>query len=183
MTESTLLTDEQQAEFLRDSAAGLYLSASVGPCLGNQITPTGFKQYLADLRQSAGASSNPLVQLLWEQFSLAHHNLGRLYSQASQSKTIDEMQAYSMVIIKLHAELRLLGETLNRLQKPGEAHAADDHDRRKSAARRGNSESRDIKLGSNESGDADDRTVIPFTEPTPRRRRPTKSTASAGAFG
>ncbi len=182
MTESTPLSDEQQAAFLRDSSAGLYLSASVGPCLGNQITPTGFKQYLAELRQSAGSSSNPLEHLLWEQFALAHHNLGRLYAQASQSKIIDEMTAYSSIIIKLHAELRLLGETLARLAKSG-ANVANDPTRSKPAPPSRDSGDRDTKLGSKAIGDTDDRTVIPFTEPATRRRRSPKSTASARSFG
>ena len=76
---STALSVEQQAQFLRDSSAGVYLSASVGACLGNTISPPGFKAYLDQLLISAGDSVHPLTRMMWEQFAMGHHNLGRLY--------------------------------------------------------------------------------------------------------
>ena len=180
---STALSVEQQAQFLRDSSAGVYLSASVGACLGNTISPPGFKAYLDQLLISAGDSVHPLTRMMWEQFAMGHHNLGRLYSQASQSKTIDEMSAFSAVIVKMHAELRLLGETLHRLNKPGLAAAADDHTRPKSAAPSKSSGERDTQQGSKPTGDDHEPSILPFTESQPRRRRSPKSVAAARTFG
>ena len=114
---SSPLSSEQQSMFMRESSAAVYLNASVGTCFGDSVTVAGFKQYLAELRQLAGNTSHPLEQMLWEQFALAHHNLGRLYSLATESKSIDEVQTFSAVILKLHAELRLLGESLYRISK------------------------------------------------------------------
>ena len=181
------LTDEQQAKFLRESSAGVYLSSSVAACLGNAVTPTGFKRYLADIRKSAGASAHPLAQMLWEQFALAHHNLGRLYSQASQSKTLDEIQTYSAILLKLHAELRLLGETLHKLSKPNTNEA--NHEAPPSGqkpdvrARPEGFEKQNTEETSNAVGDSDEPTVIPITESSSRRRRAAKSTAAPGAYG
>ncbi len=182
-TQSTSLSVEQQAHFLLDSSAGVYLSSSVGACLGNTISPHGFKAYLDELRLSAGDSAHPLTRMMWEQFAMGHHNLGRLYSRAAQSTTIEEMTAYSSIIVKLHTELRLLSETLHRLNKPGLAASADEHPQSKKAACPRDSGEPDTKLGSKAAGDTDDRTVIPFTESQPRRRRPTKSAASARSYG
>ena len=179
------LTDEQQAEFLRESSAGVYLSSSVGACLGNVVTPTGFKRYLEELRQAAGDSTNPLTQMLWEQFAMAHHNLGRLYSQASQSKTLDEIQTYSAILLKLHAELRLLGETLHRLSKHDTTeatHEASSSDNQADCrARPKDSGKQDTQLTS-KAGGTDEPTVVPFTQSAPRRRRAAKSTAATGAY-
>ncbi len=183
MSQTSSLTDTQQAAFLRDSSAGLYLSASVGPCLGNQVSPTGFKAYLDELRLSAGDSTHPLTRMMWEQFAMGHHNLGRLYSQASQSKTIDEMSAYSTVIVKMHTELRLLSETLHRLNKPGLAAAADEHPQSKKASRPGDSGERDTQLRSKATEDHHEPSILPFTESQPRRRRSPKSVAAARTFG
>ncbi len=180
---STALSVEQQAQFLRDSSAGVYLSASVGACLGNTISPVGFKAYLDQLLISAGDSAHPLTRMMWEQFAMGHHNLGRVYSRAAQSTTIDEMTAYSAIIVKLHAELRLLGETLHRLQKPGLAAAADEHPQSKKASRPGDSENSNTQLTSNEAGEPDEPNVLPFAEPTARRRRSPKSVAAARTFG
>ncbi len=186
MSQTSNLTDTQQAAFLRDSSAGLYLSASVGPCLGNQISPTGFKEYLANLRQSAGSSSNPLEQLLWEQLALGHHNLGRLYSRAAEAKTIDEVGCYSSITNKLHGELRLLSETLHRIQKSGGATAADNssspHKQTMAAARPADLENSNTQQGSKPTGDDHEPSILPFTESQPRRRRSPKSVAAARAF-
>ena len=186
MDTTTTLTDAQQAAFLRESAGGLYLSASVGPCLGNHITPAGFKEYLANLRQSAGSSSNPLEQLLWEQLALGHHNLGRLYSRAAEAKTIDEVGCYSSITNKLHGELRLLSETLHRIQKSGGATAADNssspHKQTMAAARPADLENSNTQQGSKPTGDDHEPSILPFTESQPRRRRSPKSVAAARAF-
>ncbi len=181
------LTDEQQAKFLRESSTGVYLASSVGACLGEVVTPTGFRRYLEELRQAVGASSHPLAQMLWEQFAMAHHNLGRLYSQASGSKTIVEVQTYSAILIKLHAELRLLGETLLRLSKADTNKADDDASNRDEKAdcraRPKDSGKQITELTNNEAGGSDEPNVVPFTQSAPRRRRPQKSTAATGAFG
>ena len=178
------LTDEQQAKFLRESSTGVYLASSVGACLGDIVTPTGFKRYLEELRQAAGASSHPLAQMLWEQFAMAHHNLGRLYSQASGSKTIDEVQVYSAVIIKLQSELRQLGETLGRMSKGATGRTAEkSQSPSKTQFSSTSSQNSDTELTNNEAGGSDVPTVVPFTESAPRRRRAAKSTAAAGAFG
>ena len=182
-TAPTALSVEQQAQFLRESSAGVYLSASVGACLGNTISPLGFKEYLDELRASAGDSVHPLTRMMWEQFAMGHHNLGRLYSRAAQSTTIDEMTAYSAIIVKLHAELRLLSETLHRLNKPGLAAAADEHPQSKKASRPADFENSNTQLTSNEAGEPDEPNVIPFIEPASRRRRSPKSVAASRTFG
>ncbi|MCX7410105.1 MAG: hypothetical protein NTZ32_18665 [Planctomycetales bacterium] len=180
------LTDAQQAAFLRNSSASVYLTSSVGACLGNVVTPTGFRLYLEGLRQAAGNPTDPLQQMLWEQFAMAHHNLGRLYHRASGSATIDEATAYASIIIKLHAELRLLSETLHRLSKPGLAKTADTPPSRQgqsmAAARPADLENSNTQLTSNEAGEPDEPNVLPFAEPTARRRRPPKSVAATRAF-
>ena len=182
-TNSTVLSVEQQAQFLHDSSAGVYLSASVGACLGNTISPPGFKAYLDQLLISAGDSAHPLTRMMWEQFAMGHHNLGRLYSRAAQSTTIDEMTAYSAIIVKLHAELRLLSETLHRLHKPGVAECPPcQHGQSKPAARPADFENSNTQLTSNEAGEPDEPNVIPFIEPASRRRRSPKSVAAARAF-
>ncbi len=162
------LTDEQQAKFLRESSTGVYLSSSVGACLGDVVTPTGFKRYLEELRQAAGNSTHPLEQMLWEQFAMAHHNLGRIYSQASGSKTINEVQIYSAVLIKLHAELRLLGETLNRMSKHDTSEVAHEAPKPGKKANSGDrsqvSGKQNTQLTGNEAGESDEPTVVPFTE-------------------
>ncbi len=179
---STALSVEQQAQFLRDSSAGVYLSASVGACLGNTISPLGFKAYLDQLLISAGDSAHPLTRMMWEQFAMGHHNLGRLYSRAAQSTTIEEMTAYSTVVVKMHSELRLLSETLHRLNKPGLAAAADERSQSKKASRPRDSENSNTQQGSTESGDTEEPNVLPFTESQPRRRRSPKSVAATRAF-
>ena len=181
-TNSTVLSVEQQAQFLHDSSAGVYLSASVGACLGNTISPVGFKAYLDQLLISAGDSAHPLTRMMWEQFAMGHHNLGRLYSRAAQSTTIEEMTAYSTVVVKMHSELRLLSETLHRLNKPGLAAAADERPQSKKASRPADLENSNTQLTSNEAGEPDEPNVIPFIEPASRRRRSPKSVAAARAF-
>lgn len=185
MTTPTL-TEEQQAKFLRESSAGVYLASSVGECLGNVVTAPGFRRYLEELRQAAGNPTDPLQQMLWEQFAMAHHNLGRLYHQASGSKTVDEVQTYSAVLLKLHSELRQLGETLHRMSKSGLGGVGGSSTQPSSsmtADRPTDSGERDTQLTGNKAGGVDEPTVIPFTEPAPRRRRPAKSTAAARAYG
>jgi len=184
MDTTTTLTDAQQAAFLRDSSASVYLTSSVGACLGNVVTPTGFRLYLEELRQAAGNPTDPLQQMLWEQFAMAHHNLGRLYHQASGAKTIDEVQIYYAVTLKLHAELRQLGETLHRLSKSERSSAASSSKQPSMTADLPtDSGGRDTQQGSTESEGTDDRTIIPFTESQPRRRRSPKSVAASRTFG
>lgn len=187
MDTTTTLTDAQQAAFLRDSSASVYLTSSVGACLGNVVTPTGFRLYLEELRQAAGNPTDPLQQMVWEQYVMAHHNLGRLYHRASGSATIDEAAVYSSIIIKLHAELRLLSETLHRLSKPGVAKTADTPPSRRgqsmAAARPADFENSNTQLTSNEAGEPDEPNVIPFIEPASRRRRSPKSVAASRTFG
>ena len=181
------LTEEQQAKFLRESSTGVYLASSVGDCLGNVVTPAGFTIYMDELRQGAGNTTSPLVQMLWEQFAMAHHNLGRIYSQASGSKSIEEVQTYSAILIKLHAELRLLGETLNRMSKQDTSEASQDTSKpgKKANGRPlpPGSGTQNTQLTGNYAGESDEPTVIPITQSPTRRRRSEKSTVAARAYG
>lgn len=183
----TPLSDEQQSTLLRESSAAVYLNASVGTCFGGSVTVAGFKQYLADLRQSAGSSSHPLEQMLWEQFAMAHHNLGRLYARAAESKMIDEVQIYSVVLLKLHAELRLLGESLHRMAKAEASGKADGVSNQPQQSKLNGpvqaSGKPNTELTSNAEELHHEPHVIPFAQSPARRRRSPQSASLARSHG
>ena len=184
---SSPLSSEQQSLFMRESSAAVYLNASVGTCFGDSVTVAGFKQYLAELRQLAGNSSHPLEQMLWEQFALAHHNLGRLYSLATESKTIDEVQTYSVVILKLHAELRLLGESLHRMARAEASGKADGVSNQPQPSKLNAPVQAPGKPNTELTGNAEalhhEPHVIPFAQSPARGRRSPQSASLARSHG
>jgi hypothetical protein len=68
------------------------------------VSRDGHVEYVSELLASAGASGDPLEEMLIGQTILANHMLGRLYSEASRATKAEVAK------LRLDAAARLLGE-------------------------------------------------------------------------
>jgi hypothetical protein len=99
-------TAQEKAEHLRQFADSFFLQASMRSPDGPIFDVQTFKVYLDDLLNRAGASSDPIEQMLVQQLAQAHFAIGRLHVRASGSRGTVEAVAYTAAAARLMAEFR-----------------------------------------------------------------------------
>jgi hypothetical protein len=96
---------EKQATHLRNSAASLFMFASMNTVLAG-LDVASFRTYRDRLIEDYGSPTDPVVCMLLEQLALAHLNVGQLFSKASTTSSVECSSAYLAAAIRLMAEYR-----------------------------------------------------------------------------
>ena len=96
---------EQQAAHLRDSAAAMFMFASLGNVLPD-LDVTSYRLYRDRLLTQYGEPTDPIVIMLVEQLALAHLNCGQLFYKASSANSVECASAYLAATTRLMAEFR-----------------------------------------------------------------------------
>ena len=121
----TEISPEQHQEMVRgmsnavkDKAGATYLAASAERVLGTHISPQAYAPYMEKLLVDCGNPVDPIEQMLVEQITLAHHNIGRLHVQAARASSVQEANAYNSAAARLLAEFRRTVSTLKSYREP-----------------------------------------------------------------
>ena len=119
------VSPERQREMVRgmsnavkDKAGATYLAASAERVLGTHILPQAYAPYMEKLLVDCGNPVDPIEQMLVEQITLAHHNIGRLHVQAARAESIQQANAYNSAAARLLAEFRRTVSTLKSYREP-----------------------------------------------------------------
>jgi hypothetical protein len=94
---------ELHAAHLRDSAASMFMYASMGTVLAG-LDVAGYRMFRDRLLVDYGNPTDPVEVMMLEQLALAHLNLGQLFGKASSANSVECASAY------LAATTRLMGE-------------------------------------------------------------------------
>jgi hypothetical protein len=120
-----LSPDEQQdylrrfglAQNVKHKTGAIYLRATACETL-KSLPLEGFVEYVDQLMVEAGEPKDPIERLLIEQIGLAHHNIGRLYIQASSADTLEQAKVYNAAATRLLAEFRRAALALKKYREP-----------------------------------------------------------------
>jgi hypothetical protein len=96
---------EQQAAHLRDSAASIFMYASMSTVLAG-LDVASFRKYRDQLITDYGDPKDPVVCMLLEQLAIAHLNVGQLFGKASAATSVECSSAYLAAATRLMAEHR-----------------------------------------------------------------------------
>jgi hypothetical protein len=113
-------TPEQNAEHMRAFAGPAFLHGAFRSVNGPVYDVPTFKAYLDDFLKRAGATNDPLEEMLLRQLLQADLAVGRLHVAASASHEPDAASAYVAAAARLMAEFR---KTTAALEKYREAAA------------------------------------------------------------
>ncbi len=94
---------EQHAAHLRDSAASMFMFASMGTVLAG-LDVAGYRLFRDRLLFDYNDPQDPVVVMLLEQLALAYLNIGQLFGKASSATSVECASAF------LAATTRLMGE-------------------------------------------------------------------------
>ncbi len=96
---------ENFAAHLKDSAAAMFLYASVGHVLA-EADVASFRIYRDRLLADYGDPRDPILIMLVEQLALVHLNCGQLFFKASTAGSLESASAYLAAVTRLLAEFR-----------------------------------------------------------------------------
>ncbi len=96
---------EHQAAHLRNSAASMFMFASMGTVLA-EVDVTSYRIYRDRLLADYGQPKDPILIMLVEQLALAHLNCGQLFYKASSASSVECASAYLAATTRLMAEFR-----------------------------------------------------------------------------
>jgi len=124
-TAAPRLTAQQQAALAKATREGNIVRTMAFPAamasalpIGNEVGPSGFKLYLDQLVQDAGAPTDPVERMLLEQLALAHQRVAKLHAQAEEAKSADAAKVYLVAAIRLTGELRRLALAVRQYRDP-----------------------------------------------------------------
>jgi hypothetical protein len=80
--------------------------------LGDEVSVTAARLYLAAFRRDAGAADDPIERVLVDQLVLSHHKVGQLHAAAENTSNIDFKQAYMSAATRLLREICRTVQTL-----------------------------------------------------------------------
>ena len=117
---------EHQAAHLRNSAASMFMFASMGTVLA-EVDVTSYRVYRDRLLADYGDPKDPIVIMLVEQLALAHLNCGQLFYKASTASSVECASAYLAATTRLMAEFRRTAlalpayrEAVQRIERVGD---------------------------------------------------------------
>jgi hypothetical protein len=96
---------EQHAAHLRDSAASMFMFASMGTVLAG-LDVAGYRLYCDQIIADSGDPEDPILIMLLEQLALAHLNIGQLFGKVSSASSVECAGAYLAASTRLMAEFR-----------------------------------------------------------------------------
>ena len=96
---------ELHAAHLRDSAASMFMFASMGTVLAG-LDVAGYRLFRDRLLLDYNDPQDPVVVMLLEQLALAHLNIGQLFGRASSASSVECAAAYLAATTRLMAEFR-----------------------------------------------------------------------------
>jgi hypothetical protein len=96
---------EQQAAHLRDSAASIFMFASMGNVLAG-LDVAAYRLYRDRLLADYGDPADPVVVMLLEQLALVHLNIGQLFGKAASANSLECAGAYLAATTSLMGEFR-----------------------------------------------------------------------------
>ncbi len=108
----------QQATILRELSGGLCLAKILKEDFGSKVGITGFQYYRDQLFRDAGNPDDPIERMLIEQLAFAHHNLARLYIQATSATTPKQTEIYYAAAARLLSEFRRLALAFRDYRTP-----------------------------------------------------------------
>src|SRR5262245_492852 len=120
------LSPAQKAEHLRQFVNGAFLHGAMRSPDGPIFDVPTFKAYLDDFLQRAGATGDPVKELLLQQVLQAHLAIGRLQVRGSASKSMDEAGACFAAAARFMAECRRHALALQVLRAGGASKKAND---------------------------------------------------------
>jgi hypothetical protein len=112
---------EKQADLVRHALVPSALASALG--LDSYVSASGYKLYLAQLRQEAGLSTDPVENILFEQVLLCHLSAAELQGQVGQAKGLEVVRAYAEMAARLMAECRKTALALKSYRTPPPAAA------------------------------------------------------------
>ena len=108
---------EQEGRLIAEAFPGIMLASIAGKHLGSLASPAGFRSYLEKQFGANSSSTNPVEQMLQQEFALAHFTTGNLLAEAAANKMPEMMVALGTLAVKLMAEARKTGVVLLELQQ------------------------------------------------------------------
>lgn len=124
------LTPEEQQEIirmhqvsvkLRHELMGVWLAGASGSLVlppGAPPALEGFSLYTKEVQKDAGGPKDPIEQMLIEQITLAHHNIGRLGMRAAAAQTLEEVEVFEAAHARLLSEFRRAIGALKDYREP-----------------------------------------------------------------
>ena len=88
----TIAVSEHHAAHLKDSAASMFMFASMGAVL-SEVELAAYRIYRDRLLADYGNPRDPIVIMLVEQLALAHLNCGQLFYKASSASSVECVSA------------------------------------------------------------------------------------------
>lgn len=109
---------KQLAAKLRVGASAAYLTETAFKAFVPSQPDSVSHAYLESLLRDAGATQDPVEQMLIEQIVFAHHAIGMLHKRAASAPELDQIEVYHAAAARLLAEFRRSVLALKKYREP-----------------------------------------------------------------
>ena len=115
--EADPLQTQQPVETMQHLAGAAYLSTEFHDPF-NLKTPMQANLYLQEVMEAAGNPTDPLLQMMIVQFTMAHHKIARLNRMSAEANTPEAARAYDASAVALLAQMRQMLPTIKSYRDP-----------------------------------------------------------------